>query len=383
MSYFVLLIAYYSFQVNLERPCRFWTPSFYCADKDCNLECCSQEEVPFIKMEKVCHGSGEYPPDLGQINYTVTSTMNNELNTWALTLPGDICFCDPGTQFDSDCETYYDLKSNREQYTAYKGKDAQRIWNSVYKENCFRPPTNVKSNKLTSIFAENKLANLCIEKRAFYRLLSGLHTSISIHLCHKYKFPCTFLRSEEWGINLDEFYFRFNPVSTDNQGPIWLKNLYFTFLVELKAILKSEKVLKTAIFYTGNSTQDIQAKQLVLNIIELIKSANISFNETLVFFTDYANIVSLKDRFRNITNIMDCVSCQRCRLWGKLQVKALATSLNILFHSNSLFNDGECDKHINVLDSITRTEIVSLFNGVAKLSESISIIDSYRNFFST
>ena len=28
---------------------------------------------------------------------------------------------------------------------------------------------------------------------------------------------------------------------------------------------------------------------------------------------------------------MDCVGCEKCRLWGKLQVLGLATSLKILF----------------------------------------------------
>ena len=30
---------------------------------------------------------------------------------------------------------------------------------------------------------------MCLEKRAFYRMISGLHTSINIHLCDQYLFP--------------------------------------------------------------------------------------------------------------------------------------------------------------------------------------------------
>lgn len=30
---------------------------------------------------------------------------------------------------------------------------------------------------------------MCLEKRVFYRLISGLHTSINIHLCDQYLFP--------------------------------------------------------------------------------------------------------------------------------------------------------------------------------------------------
>jgi len=29
-------------------------------------------------------------------------------------------------------------------------------------------------------------------------------------------------------------------------------------------------------------------------------------------------------RFRNISRIMDCVGCEKCRLWGKLQVRSIS-----------------------------------------------------------
>lgn len=44
-------------------------------------------------------------------------------------------FCD--LEEDKDAQ-YVDLLLNPERYTGYKGKSAHRIWNSIYKENCFR-----------------------------------------------------------------------------------------------------------------------------------------------------------------------------------------------------------------------------------------------------
>jgi hypothetical protein len=41
-----------------------------------------------------------------------------------------------------------------------------------------------------------------------------------------------------------------------------------------------------------------------------------------------------------ISAIMDCVGCEKCRLWGKLQVLGLGTALKILFSV-----DG--DSHLN------------------------------------
>lgn len=38
-----------------------------------------------------------------------------------------------------------------------------------------------------------------------------------------------------------------------------------------------------------------------------------------------------KAHFRNVSRIMDCVGCDKCRLWGKIQTTGLATALKILF----------------------------------------------------
>lgn len=38
-----------------------------------------------------------------------------------------------------------------------------------------------------------------------------------------------------------------------------------------------------------------------------------------------------KYNFRNVSRILDCTGCDKCRLWGKLQVSGLGTALKILF----------------------------------------------------
>ena len=59
----------------------------------------------------------------------------------------------------------------------YSGESANRIWRSIYEENCF-----LKKHK-NSIFS---LDSMCYEERLFYRSISGLHSSIYIHLCAFY-----------------------------------------------------------------------------------------------------------------------------------------------------------------------------------------------------
>ena len=67
----------------------------------------------------------------------------------------------------------------------------------------------------------------------------------------------------------------------------------------------------------------------------LIKSFPDQFDETAMFkFGETKEMVDLKEdfklHFKNITRIMDCVGCEKCKLWGKLQTTGLGTALKIL-----------------------------------------------------
>lgn len=63
--------------------------------------------------------------------------------------------------------------------------------------------------------------------------------------------PCvvekTAFEKDRWGMNAEEFYSRFDPVRTGGLGPLRLRNLYFTYLVELRALAKAAPYLKQVI----------------------------------------------------------------------------------------------------------------------------------------
>jgi len=83
-------------------------------------------------------------------------------------------------------------------------------------------------------------------------------------------------------------------------------------------------------------------------------------------------------KFRNITKIMDCVGCQKCRLWGKVQTLALGTALKILFSSKTLGLETTVNTESKKSFQLSRTEIVALLNGFSRLSKSISEIEAFR-----
>lgn len=75
-------------------------------------------------------------------------------------------------------------------------------------------------------------------------------------------------------------------------------------------------------------------------------------------------------KFYNISRIMDCISCDKCRLNGKVQVRGLATTLKVLFLPDS--------KKGEILKQISNQEIVSIIQLLIKLSESINILEKNR-----
>lgn len=68
--------------------------------------------------------------------------------------------------------------------------------------------------------------------------------------------------------------------------------------------------------------------------------------------------IGFRDHFRNISRIMDCVGCDKCRLWGKVQVNGIGTALKVLFSNISDFR-------------LNRREIISLINSFARFTESV------------
>ncbi len=70
---------------------------------------------------------------------------------------------------------------------------------------------------------------MCLEKRIFYRIISGLHASISIHICSEYLDQQT----GAWGPNLDCFIARIA------QHPERLQNVYFNYVLLLRALARA------------------------------------------------------------------------------------------------------------------------------------------------
>ncbi|CAO3564322.1 unnamed protein product [Mortierella alpina] len=347
-------------------------------------------------------------------------------------------FCQVDDEANSE-GVYVDLMENPERFTGYSGPSAAKVWDAIYNENCFNVAQQMQlasdceqcsldreadaealveklesaarngismaqkpvgaaaavaadkpqqqyqhsqqpsmrsesSGRMSSIPRNSLMAGgmqdeeICLEKRVFYRMISGLHASISIHICDEYFNQTTGV----WGPNLDCF------VSRVGAHPDRLENIYFDYAMLVRAVTKLSGYLKNYEFCTGNPEEDAQVKSMVDRLIETASKSPAHFDEKAMFVGPGAQALKLefRDHFRNITKIMDCVGCEKCRLWGKVQTSGLGTALKVLFSYN--------DEHLNPVKNpnlLQRTEIVALFNTLNRFSESVESIGRFRTLY--
>jgi ERO1-like protein alpha len=107
------------------------------------------------------------------------------------------------------------------------------VWDAIYSQPCFR---GVSSGSCATDAPQP-------EVRMFYRLISGLHASISTHIAAEYLVDPA---RGVWGQNMALWHAR---VGAHRERQ---ENLYFTTLFVLRAVLKAEDFLRDADYRTGS-----------------------------------------------------------------------------------------------------------------------------------
>ena len=128
-------------------------------------------------------------------------------------------YCIPDDESASSEGVYVSLVKNPERFTGYAGNHANAVWREIYRENCFEMQLQTREEEVsvsriqagrgtaksdleavilglnkakrmgameTEMYNQLQLENTCLEKRVFWRLISGMHTSISTHLSWDY-----------------------------------------------------------------------------------------------------------------------------------------------------------------------------------------------------
>ncbi|KAI8955518.1 endoplasmic oxidoreductin [Xylaria longipes] len=306
-------------------------------------------------------------------------------------------YCVPEDETTSSKGDYVSLVLNPERFTGFAGEGAKMVWDAVYRENCFQKSSFPQSASLgtssllqgpaaqdfrnvllsaerqqileqhhqdpSTSFAQTGLENEdeCLEKRVFYRVISGMHSSISTHLCWDFLNQTT----GEWQPNLKCYTERLLT------HPERISNLYFNYALLTRAVAKLGPYLQSYTFCTGEPDQDAATKASVLAVTQASSSVPQIFDESLMFKNGEGPSLKedFRNRFRNVSRLMDCVGCDKCRLWGKLQTSGYGTALKVLF---------ETDNDSGEVPELKRTELVALFNTYARLSSSVEAHHKFR-----
>ncbi|MBA0598201.1 hypothetical protein Gorai_007976 [Gossypium raimondii] len=227
-------------EVKLWCDCPFWPEDHMCRLRDCSVCECPESEFPdsFKPFQRTL-SSGDLKCREGKPQAAVDRTLDSKaFRGWTET--------DNPWTYDDETDnsemTYVNLQLNPERYTGYNGTSARRIWDAVYSGNCPKYPAE----------------ELCQEEKTLYKLISGLHSSISVHIASDYLIDEA---TNLWGHNLEIMYYRVL------QYPNRVENLYFTFLFVLRAVTKAAEYLEQAEYDTGNPTEDLKTQSLMKQLL--------------------------------------------------------------------------------------------------------------------
>ncbi|GFR42593.1 hypothetical protein Agub_g3523, partial [Astrephomene gubernaculifera] len=392
------------FKVNIYCDCPLWPDDSMCSLRACSVCECEQEEVPQPWRQQEEEGFCDTNTCAAELDGRVNSSMDRDTAARLLNLKGWRGFNNPWMSEPEGASEeeylYVNLLINPERYTGYAGEHAHRIWNAIYSQSCFQNPAAppppapaalaaATGAELDSEAAENGTAlaptpspsssdgsaaaaegagEWCPEKRVFYRLISGMHASISAHISANY------LLDEErgvWGHNLTDFRHRLGTPALRSR----VENLYFAYLFVLRAVMKAGPLLARYEYDTGLAGEDAETAELVKQLVgspDLGSACPMPFDEGRLWKggEGLALREELRGAFVNITRIMDCVGCEKCKLWGKLQTLGVATALKVLFSSSDCSGALPTSPALSTL-VLERNEVIALVNLLERFSASI------------
>ncbi|KAI0775704.1 endoplasmic oxidoreductin [Trametes elegans] len=354
------------FRADLYRDCPYWQENGLCMNRECGITTVDESEIPerwrAAELSKVEMPGGDHKTELPGCYYR----------------DSDYCFLDDMTEGE-----YIDLTLNPERFTGYTGPSAHRVWKAIYEENCFgmsewdvipsgspNHGLNKLPDSMKDALSEGELEDPkeCLERKVYYKIVSGLHASISTHICHDTINQTT----GEWGPDLKCF------ISRVAAYPERLQYIYFDAVLLLRAVARLGPYL-TAYDYCASGTHEDDAHTLArLTRVVDVATAVGRFDETALFRGANAAVLreEFKEHFRNVTRIMDCVGCDKCRLWGKVQTTGVATALKVLFELDEKALDPKANTNL-----LQRSEVVALINTLHRLVESLHMVQDFRRMW--
>lgn len=324
---------------------------------------CDDEDVRFSRLDM-------------QIDAPAFGTWSEGTNPWTLEENESL-----------DQLAYVDLIRNPERWTGYTSRQySNRIWEAIYNENCFEQTPNCQGDPQTLL----------------YRLISGLHTSITTHIVATSCLervplgPCV-----QWGTDLPAFSERVF-AHQDRE-----RNLHFIYTLLLRAYRKAESYFLNYDYDVIDNGEALPPSLLdsfgsysaaVAGFLRTSKEGraaqgmsgasdawSVSDQVERLLKSDL-RIAATRAIFQNITSILDCVGCDKCKLWGKLQFQGIGVALRILDAAEMDSSSADADDDLRNADRTTlsssngplrlrRTDVIAFVNTLARITHSVSQVE--------
>lgn len=313
------------FKVNLENECPFWDVQGSWITNKCSVGECENDEVP--DEWKQCNQTFDVERRLqsNEISLIGSFAIQKSINEWMKSEEQD------------QNAIFVNLNKNLESMTYFNGS---HIWDAIYLEN----------------WLSFRTRHQCKEDLILYKLISGVHTNINMHITH-FNFD---LDGQILPPDHQRYY------ETVGWHEERISNLFYTYSFVLKAVNHLSDKVNGFSYLSDNPKVNKNVKDNLNALIEnSIKTCDNPFREHQTL-----DISKIKPVFYNITRILDWVTCEKCRLHGKLQFTGLTAVMKIMF------GKGEEAK-------LTRNEMVGLINLLAKLSNSIKWYKEWQEFEKT
>lgn len=257
---------------------------------------------------------------------------------------------DGWARWDMPTEDYYDISAFPEGYTGYDGRE---VWNFIHNRICFQDYKYEGDHW----------------KADFNKAVSGLHAMISAQVTRGIQERVdngeNFSDVEVWRDPNAEFERRLSP---KGDTPLALENLYFTYMLLLKAASKvKSRLLKD--YESGKI--DAEASGALKAILDdpLLEDPTVSVaskklqEHTLKDSSSEGNLWEARMRTRELLRIMNCVQCNKCRLHGKISTMGLSTALQILVGEEGAGGD---------VGQIHRVELATLMATLQKFATAVN-----------
>lgn len=296
----------------------------------------------------------------------------------------DLVMTVPAAHQTNDDPVQYDLIDNPEQFTGYgtllDDRSAGMIWQSLYSDNfCF------------SACPDGVDAEPSVEKRLVFKIVSGLQASINTHISMHYGFiagtdqpatleswdPASGLDFRPWKALFDERV---------GQHPGRVQNMHLVFALLTRALHRLEPHMDRFLEAGASAcphcaSQHNQTRDLLRELVSPPDQAPAECGAVLQAFDDAALFrgedagalrQEVSSRLQRMGNLMTCVGCDRCKLWGTLQFHAVRVAFGIILaEADDDTGDFETQFAVPAWASLKPNDVVALVNALAQVSKSI------------